>query len=78
MDFESHWFDTSQFMNHKTKYMRHNAFCYYSVKHKGNSTAQAALPAGQPEIIKNSKGGWTKLNAHQSRDWSKNRAVFWP
>jgi hypothetical protein len=40
MDFESHWFDTSQFMNHKTKYMRHNAFCYYSVKHKGNSTAQ--------------------------------------
>jgi len=53
MHFESHWFDTSQFVTHNLKHMSHNAYCCYSVRRKGNSTVQAALPAGQPEIIKN-------------------------
>ncbi len=53
MHFESHRFDTSQFVIHKFEYMRHNSPCFYSVRHKGNSTVQAALPDGQPVIIKN-------------------------
>jgi len=53
MYFEFHWFDTSQFVNHEMQYMRRNTSCYYSVRRKGNSTVQATLYAGQPEVIKN-------------------------
>jgi len=70
MRFESHRFDTSQFVVHYSKYMRHNASCCYSMRHKGNSAGQAAFPAGQPEIIKNEAVNRAKIRQPYS-------ALFW-